>query len=623
MSNSYFEKMMPIISNSIKIRGGKSKFTLLRWHIRYFNLLANEIKNQNPNLNSNEVKAEIKKKVMNMITKYTLVKLSLSHVELTTLMYYLTVKKYSSTPEDVDKLYERVITEDFKEVSEYYTSTYDFINKILRGHLGINSSEKFYDFMDKDEFQWLFKEMFTPYMGFGEFRIPDKKLHDIFKGGIKKVKNLNSDLLREYYIVNLLVVVSFLEETKQMEKYISFNNANLRKFSMGTLAINLGEPIQELSLVKWAIDKLQMRNGSFDYQGIDVMDFILEIDRIPAKPIPKELTFRDGFRVQYLKSMSVNEILVLNSFWQNKLSKEIKNLFRAFLMADSLDLFDGIIDGKITDNNIEKYVNDEDYEHIMEKSEFILKCAKRKHKMCEEIPNCFMNYYENNRYLTQEASDSQMYQEYFKDLSANNSLGDDLKAYMPIYRAIEAAYYSKNLSTYSFIFLLDEMKNLKNYGIALSGKNVEDYENNICVICIDCPRIIAPLKIHIEKDNLIEFLSKSKGNTSFPIYRGFEDFSLGKDFFSSNILIPMGKGYSDKLKSYAKSCDEKSQVGRLATHLSMLANGGRVPNHFKETKANGEKVFMKSYIDLVSGVTFRDEKKSFYKMEDFKTSKNE
>ena len=55
----------------------------------------------------------------------------------------------------------------------------------------------------------------------------------------------------------------------------------------------------------------------------------------------------------------------------------------------------------------------------------------------------------------------------------------------------------------------------------------------------------------------------------------------------------------------------------------MLANGGRVPNHFKETKANGEKVFMKSYIDLVSGVTFRDEKKSFYKMEDFKTSKNE
>ena len=69
--------------------------------------------------------------------------------------------------------------------------------------------------------------------------------------------------------------------------------------------------------------------------------------------------------------------------------------------------------------------------------------------------------------------------------------------------------------------------------------------------------------------------------------------------------------------------DSESHISTIRFSFSMLANGGRVPNHFKETKANGEKVFMKSYIDLVSGVTFRDEKKSFYKMEDFKTSKNE
>lgn len=620
MNNNYFEKMMSNISNNVKVRRGNSNFTLLKWHIRYFNKLAAEIKNENSELTAEKIKEKMKKRVMDMITKYTLVKLSLSHVELTTLMYYLTVKKYSSTPEDVDKLYERVVTEDFKEVSDYFTSTYDCINGILRGHLGINSSEKFYDFMNKDEVEMLFKEMFTPYIGFGfnEFDIPDKKLRNIFKDGVKRIKNLNSDLLKEYYIFNLLVIVSFLEETKQMEKYISFNNSNLRKFSMGNLAVELGEPIKELEKVKQAIDSVQEKDGEFDYRGIDVMDFIIEIDKIQATPIPKEFTFRDGFRIKYLKSMSVNEIMVLNSFWQNKLSKEIKNLFIAFLMADSLNLFDGIIKGEINDKNIAKYVKEKEYELVIEKAEFILKYAKKKHTMCEENINCFMKYSSNKYYAKQEAYDSEKYVSYFKNLATNNSLTDDLNTYMPIYRAIEAAYYSKNLSTYSFIFLLDEMKNLKNYGIALPNGKIENFESsNIFVICVDCPKIIAPLKIHIEKDNLIEFLSTVKGNTAFPIYKGFEDFSSGNDFFSSNILIPMGKGYSDKLKFYAKSCDEKSQVGRLATHLSMLANGGRVPNHFKVTKSSGEKVFIKSYIDLVSGITFKDEKKSFYKISDF------
>lgn len=617
MSNDFFYSTIESINKNLKIRGGKSNFTLLTWYISYFKKLGDDITKENPSLSLKDVKLEIKKKVIETITKYTIVRLSSSHVELITFMYYFSLKKFSENDEILAKFLKNVKRNNYNEISNFYISNYIKLDEILRGDLGVNSSYDFFNKSNKQELQGVFKEMFSPYSEecLKFFKMPKGKADELLKELFKKMRNLNTNLLMAYYIANMLIVANFLEETNQMERYVSFNNSNNQKFFMYGLSLKLGDEIEELREVKNLINQVKKENGEFNYQGIDMMDFISYIDSIKKNPLPNEMTFRDGFRIGYLKSMSIEEILVLNCFWQNKFSKEIKNLFEAFVMIESLELWDEIISGRLNYKNISEFVSDEEYLLVKKKTEFLLKYSKKKHFECPEVMNSFLNYSYTSSYAKQEYKDSEKYKKYFLSLK-NNSLKEEIDQYMPVYRAIEASYYSKNLSIYSFLLIASSSKKIKNYGLVI--KDFNDFlSSNICVVVIDCPRIIAPLKIHVERNKLKEFLIKVKGNTSFPIYKGFEDFSINGEFYSSNILMPMSKSYSDTLKEEARAASEKTHLGRLSKHLAMLANGGRVPSHFKSVKNSGQKVFIREYIDIYSTVIFTDEKKSFYKITDF------
>ena len=349
----------------------------------------------------------------------------------------------------------------------------------------------------------------------------------------------------------------------------------------------------------------------FDDNFLDIYRDI-ESEEILTK-IPDNFKFRDTFKVSLLNSLPLTELMVLNCFWQNKFTKELENILRLIVLCDSLNLWQGIFNGSINHINISEFVTDDEYKKVLEKSTYIRRYAEEKYKSCQETT--VYRYIESNSYIQKLEKDSNYYKEYFSAFNCENDLGKDVDYFLPFYKSIKQAYFSKTLSIYGILSNISEVKECKNYGIVLT--DLKEFKNQkLCEIWIDYPKLSSSLRIHLEKNKLLAFLRKVIKNTAIRIYMGKEDFFDDKNFFSSNVLFPISKSYSKIIVKLAKETDSNYKYYNLINHLCLLANG-KFPSHLKVKKANGERIIVKKYIDLESLIIFDDTKESFYKLEDF------
>lgn len=604
---STFKENISKISKSIKIRGGKSNFTLLSWCIDYFQELAGKIKSENLELTDEDLEKRLKEVFFINMEKYVRIRIAASEVEPFNLSYYLLFSDYDKIEEKTLEFTSIKNTEEANFVVKEFEQLYNCIRGISRGNIGVNSMVEISSIINLN---MLRDGLIFPFEM--SDNLPSKVKEKMIRESLHKLHMTAEGVLKSQMILNIMNLGYFLEEFGLIQRYMYFHRSTFSKFGLADLIISPGDgKIEIIDSFKTIFDNVEKANHKLNADNVSIVKVINEIEKIEPKPFPDKVTFRDFFKVEYLKSLPVSELIALNCFWQNKLSKDIKNIFTFFILCDSLNLWQRVLSGEITFRNLHLYVSDKQYKMVLEKLEYLILYCKNKHSMCKEDTDELFKYEDNEKYSSKEIYDNMDYEDYFSEFPNQGSLNSDVKTYMMIYRGMEASYFSKNLSIYSLIKIFNRSKECKNYGVVQN----ESHKDKNVLIYFDYTKLIAPFGVHIGKKQLLEFLVIIMHNSSLPLYSGFEDMFLNDEFFSSNILVPMTKKQSKSVKNLVSSLSEKNKIYKFVAHICLLANG-KVPNHLKVEKS-GKKVFVKKYIDMRSGIIFSDTKDSFFKLEDF------
>lgn len=596
------------ISDKVVLREGKENYKFVRWFIEYFKRLADEIRNQNADISDEELILKVKDRIIRDIKYFAIVKNITVYTEIFSLSFYIFFKKYTDN-KNLHEFSKRIVNKEYDEIAHEFFELYDAFVEILKSDFGENSGSKLNNIMSEEEFKQKFFKRCEPYKDTMSKKEYVKLVEDL----LQKMKKEAYRNLKSIYILNLQSIGEFFECTGSLEKLIKLQNNVLNKFLLFELKVKPGDQKVLCSgKKKETMDDVEKDN--FEGFNANLMNIFSDIIFEEALiRVPDNFYIRDIFKTNVLKSLNLFELMALNCFWQNKYTKELENILRLTVACDSLNLWNQIFDGTINQYNISDFISDDEYKYILEKSTYILRYAQEEYKLCPQISA--YEFSKTEEYLGKLQLDSAKYKRYFSKFKCKNDLEADVEFFLPIYMNMNDAYFSKTLSMYSLILNISEIKECKNYGIILS--NLQEFKNeNMCEIWIDYPKLSYPLRIHIEKDKLLNFLKKVKKNTALSIYKGKEDFFDNKFFFASNILFPISKAYSKTIVKLNKLGEKGNRYYKLISHLCLLANG-KFPPHLKDKKKNNESVIIKQYIDLESLIIFDDKKESFYKLEDF------
>ena len=126
-----------------------------------------------------------------------------------------------------------------------------------------------------------------------------------------------------------------------------------------------------------------------------------------------------------------------------------------------------------------------------------------------------------------------------------------------------------------------------------------------------------PIRLHINKSNLIDMLNLSFGNSIIQEYEGAEDFVVANELISTSLLMPIPKTHKKAINEiYKQSKGKKNE--RFISHIRFLKEPGmgKFPKHLMQAKntPKGIKYIMKpkKYVDLQNGEEYRlDENNNF------------
>lgn len=289
--------------------------------------------------------------------------------------------------------------------------------------------------------------------------------------------------------------------------------------------------------------------------------------------------FRDFWSENNLSKMNIDELSVINMFWQNKRAKELIDIYKAFSIIDNLKIYGKIVEGKKIN------ISDEQISNIMQKLLFLDEIAKKQYDEVKLLP------YENqNITLTDETenfiNDYEIkYKMLFDKLipeSENDMETDFINEYQS-YVISSNAYQEKTNMAFSMIMKLLDNKTIKNWGIIEDVKKKDDER---LLIGFDLEGFNMPVRLHVERNKLLRMMHNFKKDTLLPLYQGQYDFSDGLWIMKSHILYNVDKDYKKELKVKSQEYADEGRNGRAISHLLFIADNKKIPPHFREKVPN-------------------------------------
>ena len=143
-----------------------------------------------------------------------------------------------------------------------------------------------------------------------------------------------------------------------------------------------------------------------------------------------------------------------------------------------------------------------------------------------------------------------------------------------------------NVLNAQLFFIFNQRSNIKNWGIYLEEdeKNIEN--KNMILLALDINGLNMPVRLHIPKSKLMEFIKANNCSEFFPIYQGESDFVkkryAGKTI-STPILMPTTENYKQKIGKALERENEDSNYYKFLKHLEALTIPGAIPDHLKDT----------------------------------------
>lgn len=140
-------------------------------------------------------------------------------------------------------------------------------------------------------------------------------------------------------------------------------------------------------------------------------------------------------------------------------------------------------------------------------------------------------------------------------------------------------------------------------------------KENMVLIGIDYEGFNMPLRLHIPKNDIVEYLETNNQDTIIPIYEGNRDFTVYNTPITTQILMPFTREQKAEIREIDK--EKRPQVCNFIEHLLFLTNQDKYPEHLKvERVIKGKKMRARpnrKYINLATGdLLEKDEKGNMF-----------
>lgn len=410
---------------------------------------------------------------------------------------------------------------------------------------------------------------------------PEEIVEEILKYEIP----IMEEELKEEVIELMGFIGDFLDKFNLLDRYITKHNSNM-------VAIHLPELRYELSTGEYELDKIGL----------------------------KELFSKD-----VLQKLDVDKLMVLDMFYQNRFSKEIESIGEAIFAIDTLDLWEEAKQkGKIS-------LSEDKIKAIKDKISCLDNISSR---LFEEIINHYnlKDAQMEKDFLEVDVSEKierinrhngEEYREIFdrKLPDSKNDLDRELLIYKTIANIRDNVYTIRENILLTFLYSLIKEKSSKNFGIVkneyIAGKFINKLNSKYVLIGVDHEGLNMPMRLHVNKQNLIEVLEGFLGNAIIQEYEGAEDFVVGNELISTSLLMPISKKQKKGINELYKTSKGKKNE-KFISHIRFLKEPGmgKFPKHLMKTKntPKGIKYVMKpkKYIDLQNGKEYiLDENNNF------------
>ena len=527
----------------------------------------------------------------------------------------------------------RVVFEDLDEINKEYTNLgnlkgryfqliaarevvndSDFIKSVLEQNNGktIDENELIYTSNYNKNRENIIKQVWKGYL-----EVDPRSLREIEKFAENNKNKKEHKLTSLEKRINMFVGTPEKIVNENIKYQIPIMEEELKKELIDILEF-LGRFFEKFNLLERYITK-----HSSNMAAINCLDlkYKLSTDKFELDNIGlKEL-----FSKETLEKLDVDKLMVLNMFYQNRFSKEIAAIGEAIFAVDTLDLWDKAKnDGRIeltADklNVLKNKINCLDnissrlFEEIINQENAKKEKVKADYKevdISEKLSRI-------NRHSGKEYKD--IFDEKLPE--SENYLERDLAVYKTVANIRDNVYIIRENSFLTFLYSLIKQKSSKNFGIIkneyVDGKFVNTLISKYVLIGRDYEGLNMPMRLHVNKNNLIESLIAYLGTSKIQEYEGGEDFVVANELITTSVLMPIPKVHKKAINEiYKQSKGKKNE--KFISHIRFLKEPGmgKYPKHLMQAKntPKGIKYVMKpkKYVDLQNGEEYiLDENNNF------------
>lgn len=418
-------------------------------------------------------------------------------------------------------------------------------------------------------------------------RIQQETISKELKKKIEELSNSNDKKIKEYLAKRPKIQKNMeyylrdteLEKTeknikirrRQLEEYIATSEKQSMKLA--------GHFFRKYGFLQ---EFLEGQNEDYHKLGMSQMEYKMKTDQ-DEKDIGLENIFTD----EYIDTLTSGQLSALNAFWQNRYTKAIERIKKAIFIADSLNLWEEL---KQDDYNPE--ITDEQISNCIVK----MKVLDRIYVMLKE--NLKDQYIEANnhkvlQFKIEEEIDikSQLeFKKYFDEIlpTSDNDITHNLEGRQSIRDSIKTIYDTKFNMIMRLIHQIEYNSKITNWGYIPENEK----DKGKVLLGIDYPGFNMPLRLHINKRELVSFLKNFKNSSVIPIYEGNADMIYKGKMLKSRAFMPLTEERESFIIQKNKNLNVVDLKYNYIRHIGNLL-----------TKKNKKipKIYIREYIDLETG----------------------
>lgn len=541
---------------------GYERSKVIRDTLDYFFDYINTVQSNSPEVTIKDIVSEVKADIQDYVDKHTT-----SSIRTKVIETYLNKRVFSLAKYNVNTAYKELcneITEGKTKLKKYedkslqYTYNFDEDTKILVGAILAKvrkEREKIKNYVLEHE----------ELRNYGE--LSKKELNSV----IKNIANGNAE--QESRLKQMLAFYSKSEKAIVADEFKQYTKKSVDGFKT--------EIMEAISDKIAFIEKYNYLDGAAKYSNVIHKSLYIYDYNFTKEEI------KDSLKPSNLKKLAPEQLLALDAYWTNRLNKMLNDIHKGLFILSHPELY---VCKKTSDGKTEYNVPKENLYAADLKTNLIQKLLFEEFK-AKENKNDSLDMSENIKEAYRQYG--RPYREYLdqKLPYTKNDLEEDMTDGLVFQNMAYNLYKMKMFDMQSLlaIMLNKEGKNITNFGYIEDGVKYRN-ERKFVLIGADIPGMNMPLRLHTNKDVVVEVLKQAQGNTKLPKYNGDQDFryATGK-LIPCKMYIPLSEDKKEKLNATALSSTEKDKYEKTIAHLNYISGKGKLPKHL-----NGKK----EYIDL-------------------------